>query len=403
MKNSYTLLKIAVLIGVLGLFYWGSKKVNVEKVHRTFKTEITKDIEELKETVRKIPEFKDPKTKTFKWKYKNVPYEVNITVYKSAYDFYKSSPKYYTYRGELPEDWEEEYYKMLIDGAENDEIITKLASAIALEGRKKNLTKDQIVELTLSFVQSIPYDEEKAKSIEEEKGEIYPRYPYEVLYEEEAVCSGKSFLAAALMKELGYGTVLFEYKENKHIAIGIQCPKEHSDYSSGYCYAETTKEGHKIGTVPELEISSNAAVTRQELSHFNEQQTNQTATRKLGTPKLYQKVNGKTYYSIIETIKTEKEIAALENEIYNTKPELEELKDEAEDKEDEFKKLEKKLKKLKKEGEKSGDYDEYNKLVPKYNDAVEDYKDKVEEYNDAVETYNKKINKYNSLVKQFNS
>ena len=50
------------------------------------------------------------------------------------------------------------------------------------------------------------------------------KYPYEILYENKGVCSDKSRLLACLLKELGFGCVLFVYNSENHEAVGIKCP-----------------------------------------------------------------------------------------------------------------------------------------------------------------------------------
>lgn len=46
---------------------------------------------------------------------------------------------------------------------------------------------------------------------------------------------------ALLLKELGYGVVLFHYPEESHMAVGVKCPLRYSYRQSGYCFIETTQ------------------------------------------------------------------------------------------------------------------------------------------------------------------
>ena len=66
------------------------------------------------------------------------------------------------------------------------------------------------------------------------------RYPYEVLWDLKGVCEEKSELMAFLLKEFGYGVVLFYYPVENHEAVGIKCPLEHSLNGTGYCFIEST-------------------------------------------------------------------------------------------------------------------------------------------------------------------
>ena len=47
-------------------------------------------------------------------------------------------------------------------------------------------------------------------------------------------------MLAFLLRELGYGAVLFHYPKENHEALGIKCPIEKSFFNSGYCFIETS-------------------------------------------------------------------------------------------------------------------------------------------------------------------
>jgi len=55
------------------------------------------------------------------------------------------------------------------------------------------------------------------------------------------VCSEKSRLLALILKELGYGVVLFHFEPEKHMAVGIKCPIIYSYRGTGYCFIETSR------------------------------------------------------------------------------------------------------------------------------------------------------------------
>jgi hypothetical protein len=50
----------------------------------------------------------------------------------------------------------------------------------------------------------------------------------------------KSLLLAYLLRELGYGVVLFEFKSENHMAVGIKSPSQYSYRNSGYAFIEPT-------------------------------------------------------------------------------------------------------------------------------------------------------------------
>lgn len=83
--------------------------------------------------------------------------------------------------------------------------------------------------IAVSLVQHIPYNT-SAGSL----------FPYEVLYYNKGRCDDKSLLAAYLLSEMGYGTALFVYVPERHVALGLKCPIRYSTGGSGYCFVETS-------------------------------------------------------------------------------------------------------------------------------------------------------------------
>ncbi len=106
----------------------------------------------------------------------------------------------------------------------------------------QNLVHDKTdqMRIAISLVQHIPYNESEKIVRVRNQNFNYSRYAYEVLYESQAACGGKSELLAFLLKEIGYGVVLFYYPVEDHIAVGVKCPLEYSLDNSGYCFIETT-------------------------------------------------------------------------------------------------------------------------------------------------------------------
>ena len=348
-------------------------------------------------SIRKFPELQDPKEVDFKWNYQKRPYELKMTLYKSVYDFYRSGPKEYSYTGELPANWEEDYYGMFVQQNPVDNTILDLVTNLKNQGAKYRLTEDQMVELAVSFVQSIPYDDARAAKIENNSPTEKPNYPYELLYDDKGVCSDKSFLLTAILRQMGYGTSLFEYNEAKHIAVGIQCPIDKSSYSSGFCYTETTQPGHKIGIIPDLSADSNIALAKTQLSTFDASQNQNQNSIKLGQPKVYQEKIGKIYNGILNTINTENRIATLENDLASLKQELLPQKTQIDTLSQQIDDYTKRMDQLKK----SKDFTAYNSQVPDYNKQVTSYKQQAADYNKKVNLYNQKVGEYNKLIKEF--
>ncbi|NTW27606.1 MAG: hypothetical protein HGA36_04735, partial [Candidatus Moranbacteria bacterium] len=221
-------------------------------------------------------------------------------------------------------------------------------------------------------------------------------YPYETLFEQAGVCSDKSLLATALLRQLGYGTAIFAYEQDNHMAIGIACPKAASTYGSGYCYGETTSVGNKIGIVPTFDTTSNKAVGAEDLSVLDSSKTQQANLQPLGQVTIYQKTVGREYVGIIETNKIIAEISSLKKNIATLLPQLQQQKKNVASEEKKLAGMKKTL-----ESYQNGEsVEKYNALVSEYNDFLEKYKKDVKKYNEMAGLYNKAVQRYNVLIKQ---
>jgi hypothetical protein len=391
LKSFLKFIGLLIVVAVLGWYIGFLTQVgDIQTLNKTGNEETTAPI-------RKFPELQDPKTLDFNWTYQHRPYDIKLSLYKSVYDFYRSSPKDYTYYETLPPNWEEDYYGMFIKINPQDKTIPDLANQLKALGVRSGLTDDKIVELATAFVQAIPYDNERAQKIERNDPNEKPNYPYELLYLQSGVCSDKTFLLDALLQQMGYGTALFEYKQEKHIAVGIKCPAEDSTYDSGYCYTETTQTGHKIGVVPDISPDTNIGIVKKQIGTFDSAQQQAENTLKLGQVAIYQKTDGKSYAGIELTIKTQAQIDSLEKEIADLKQQLTPQKSQLDSASKAIDDQSAKMSDLKK----SKDVASYNSMVPIYNNQVAEYKKAAGAYNQKVSLYNQKVGQYNQLIKQF--
>lgn len=349
----------------------------------------------LKKVQEQIVALENPKETEFQWEYNGKNYKLSETFYASLYNFYANSPKTYSYQGEISTEWEKDYYAMFLTHTKSDDSISLLATDLQNLGTEKKLNPDQMVELTLAFVQAIPYDHLRAEQILSGSG--VTNYPYETLFENKGVCSDKSFLLANLLSKMGYGTALLTYDDEQHMAVGIGCPAEFSSYDSGYCYAETTSSGFRIGMIPEIDSKEGSALPLEKKSYSQNSELSQFDAKKLGEPTIIWVSSGKTYAGIADSLALAKKIDALSREISTLEKNLLAQKNDFDADEANLLELEKKLKKL----EKNGDYKEYNNQVEGYNSLLKKYKAKIKTYNEQINVYNQKINNYNSLVKGF--
>lgn len=332
------------------------KNKQVEQIEQS-EFEVNKEeIEEQNEPKREpeseqtTKEITDGKQINFQWSYNNRQYELTAVLHESTYNYYNNQPKEYTYTGSRPENWKKEYYNMFLQTAEGDNTFAELSSKLKEIGEQVNLNQNQVVELAVSFVQSIPYDKEK--SLEEA---FEASYPYEVLYEKKGVCSGKSFLGALLVKELGYGVALFSFEEANHMVIGIKCPEQYDSYNTGYCYTELTTPGWKIGIEDYQDIENITSTSR--VPSLDKK------------PEVYEVADGKTYRGITAIMKDKERIKELNKEINDLEQRIDNLKEDLE------------------YYQKIKDYESYNELVSTYNDLVALNKKKVEKYNNLIDKF----------------
>jgi hypothetical protein len=122
-------------------------------------------------------------------------------------------------------------YLKYLDESNQKKYLNNLVSSI----RSKTSIKDDQARIAISLVQNIPYDYSRLYSFSTDM-----RYPYEVLYDNTGICAEKSLLLSYLLRELGYGVVLFEFKSENHMAVGIKSPVQYSYINSGYAFIEST-------------------------------------------------------------------------------------------------------------------------------------------------------------------
>ncbi len=402
-KISFLVLNLLAIAAILILVFWVKTGKDFERDALGDLSQISAEMARIGKPAGsvapgKIPAPAGPKEIAYKWTYDKKNYQLIETLYQSDFNFYSSAPKTFSYEGAAPPaDWKEQYFGMFMKEAPGDNTIEKVAADLKALGKKNGLSDDQIAELAMSFVQSIPYDSAKADVILSGTGGT-ANYPYETLYEDRGVCSDKSFLAASLLKALGYGTTLFVYESENHMAIGVECPTQDSSYGSGYCYAETTTPGNKIGMIPDLNTATNQAESIQKINYFGGgRQTNPFDAKKLGPVEIFQKTNGKIYAGIAQTISTTDEIANLKQKISDEYNALIGEKKRIDGDAGQLSGLNNQMDKYLQKKE----YSQYNSLVDKYNSLLAKYKKEASAYNTQVSDYNQKVNQYNNLAGSF--
>jgi hypothetical protein len=345
----------------------------------------------------KLPNPEGEKEMTFNWKYKGKNYFLDEKLYDSYYTFYDSLPAQSVFNGESLVGELEKKNKLFVTENVGDKTIGDLVQAIKSLGEKNDLTEDQIVELVASFVQTIPYDDDEYNN----RKTVFPKedYPYEVLYKNRGICSDKSYLAYSLLRDLGYGVSLFIFPEDQHMAVGVACPREYSNYDSGYCFLETTSVGNKIGSAPSIMEKSHIASSKTELNDFGVDPS-EDQSHPLGEIEILNKTNGRVYTGIIDTINTQKEIDSLLSAVKKMDGELNVLRKDLNDQNEEIGTMVDKLNKLANSSD-DGAYDDYKKLYAKYKNAIANFEEDRKIFNAKVDVRNQLNAKHKNIVESF--
>lgn len=172
-------------------------------------------------------------TRKFEWRYADQPFVLEMTIDKKVYDHFASLPR-------VIEDYS--YYAATCDFIP---FVPNLVNGLIKLATEADLNRWQMMEMTIAFVQSLPYTHDK--------GYDHPKFPAETLVEGTGDCEDTSILLVAILEELGIEAVLLS--PPKHMGIGIACSDCHgrayTSKGTNYFYVETTAKGWKIGAMPE--------------------------------------------------------------------------------------------------------------------------------------------------------
>ena len=192
----------------------------------------------------------------YEWDFVGSTWEYNAEVPKSLYDYYSGKQRTGSY---------DEYVLNPYD----DELMQDIAGFIMAGADAKGLGKSYYIPFALSFVQSLPYTNDKLTTGYEE----YPRYPVETMVDNGGDCEDTSILFSSIVREMGYGVALLLLEEDEHMAAGIQIsPSLIDNWSENYdlayytdsdgdiyAYCETTYTGWEFGELPD-DLSGTAKI-----------------------------------------------------------------------------------------------------------------------------------------------
>lgn len=186
--------------------------------------------------------------RSYNWTYNGTEWQAALTIPKVYYQFYKSRPhdRVEDYAQYALSDYDRLYLKQLI-------------ADFKKAGVSKNYSDNDNVMNVIAFVQSLPYTSDLATTGYDE----YPRYPIETLVDDGGDCEDTAILAAAILNEMGYGTVLLRLPG--HMAVGVKCsdgfPGTYYEFrGSKYYYVDTTCKNWPIGVLPDEYKNSSVTV-----------------------------------------------------------------------------------------------------------------------------------------------
>jgi hypothetical protein len=163
--------------------------------------------------------------------YRYVPYTfdgnrtvIMLTLNSTAYAKYESRDNHC--QGTL-----ESCYHKYVDDNTQKEYMESLVRDI----KYKSENTDIQAQHAIRFVQSLPYNDTSYKN-----DPTVWHYPYQTLYDDGGVCSDKSELLVYLLRELGFGTVIFYFSEEDHAAVGIKTNHTLGYAGTEYSFIETT-------------------------------------------------------------------------------------------------------------------------------------------------------------------
>jgi len=153
-------------------------------------------------------------------------------------------------------------FDMYVTDPYGDSNIQFIADEFTRIGNKQGLSKREIVNLAVAFVQQLQYTKDALRTGFDQ----HTYYPVEVLLERGGDCEDVSILLAAILRKMGYDCVLLGMwnTEPAHMALGVlgDSSIEGSYYEHNgdrYYYVEATNT-YKIGEMPDWDGSLDAEI-----------------------------------------------------------------------------------------------------------------------------------------------
>lgn len=172
-------------------------------------------------------------TRNYQWAYRSRMYQLELEMSQADYIHYKAMPRGYSYA----------HYTRDID---KHEVLKPTATKLWQLAKQQGLNDWEGINFIIAFVQQLSYQQEVTCEME------WAKYPIETLVERGGDCEDTAILLAALLKKLGFGTILLN--PPGHMAVGVACNNctgSHIKYDGlQYYYIETTYPGWEVGDIP---------------------------------------------------------------------------------------------------------------------------------------------------------
>ena len=159
----------------------------------------------------------------YEWSYDGREWQWTLSIRQSLYDYYVERPRVPT-----------EDYSIYVTHPKDDEYIDTLIDKIEEVATNTGYDEMETVNFAVSFIQSLPYAVDNVTTSYDE----YPRYPIETLVDNGGDCEDTSILMAAILNEMGYGTVLLSLPN--HMAVGVLGSERGCRGPTGNTTAENT-------------------------------------------------------------------------------------------------------------------------------------------------------------------
>lgn len=367
--------------------------------------------------LRKFPKAEGAKQVTLNCTYHGQKIALEETLYQSIDEYYASDPGK-KFAG----------YESYTESAKEDNTVRELTQKIKAKGTELGLSSDQTMDLATCFVQNIPYDSEKAKVILSENPgdkvvratnrEYADRFPYETLFDNKGICTDKSYLEAAILKEMGYGAAILTFNKEKHMAVGVKTPQGYTSFNTQYSYVETTNTGYRVGQLPLIDEGVGGA-KKAELDKIQDTESSQDIIPEIPEPNfsppsgIIKISDGKEYERIIEItaeINQLKELGTLINTrnkaLVSSKNELKNSESQAQSAKDELKSAELRVDQAKRvygQNSTDGNYDAYRREYDNYQSTYYRTKSIIDSYNVEVNDFNAKVRELNGLIDKYNT